>query len=304
MRLFHSLKALLTEPPPAMAFEISEAGIALARIGQAAEFDFEPLKAGTVSISPLRDNVLAPDDLALTVRKLAPSNGNRKRRDAALILPDYCTRVTVLDFDDFPSDPKERLSLVRFRLKKTVPFDIESAAVSYWPQTVEGKKHDVVAVVAPIEIVARYEAPFRAVGLNPGLVTVSSLAALNLVSGPSVTVVAKLSGRVLTVLVLEKERLRLVRCLELTDQTVAEVAADLYPTFVFIEDNLGSRAERLLLCGFGPRTEEARAQFTRELDVEVEPVRSLLSTPGENDAGLIGYVQSLGVSRKEMAALQ
>src|SRR5207244_3377183 len=81
------------------------------------------------------------------VRRLAPTNG--KRREAALILPDYCARVAVLDFDSFPADPKEQLSLVRFRLKKSVPFDVDSAAVGYWAQPAAGGKQDVVAAVAP-----------------------------------------------------------------------------------------------------------------------------------------------------------
>ena len=61
-------------------------------------------------------------------------NGAKKRRPAAVILPDYAARVSVLDFDSFPSSPEEQLSLVRFRVKKTIPFDIDSAAVSYWVQ--------------------------------------------------------------------------------------------------------------------------------------------------------------------------
>ena len=51
-----------------------------------------------------------------------------------LILPDYCARVAVLDFDTFPSDPAEQLALVRFRIKKSVPFDVDSAIVSYVEQ--------------------------------------------------------------------------------------------------------------------------------------------------------------------------
>ena len=54
---------------------------------------------------------------------------------------------------------------------------------------------------------------------------------------------------------------------------MADVGADLYPTFVFVEDHFGARAEKLLLCGFGDRTEDARRQFRAELGVEVEPVR-------------------------------
>ena len=100
-----NLAALFNDPPPAYAFELSEAGIASADVakGQTA---FHPLSAGTISVSPLRDNILMPDELAAAVRGLAPVNGNRKRRDAALILPDYCARVAVLDFDSFPGRPE------------------------------------------------------------------------------------------------------------------------------------------------------------------------------------------------------
>jgi type IV pilus assembly protein PilM len=151
----------------------------------------------------------------------------------------------------------------------------------------------VVVVVAPLEVISRYEAPFRAAGMNPGLVTTSSLVSLNLVEDGGITVVAKITGRVLTVMVLQNGRLKLVRCLEVHANDVAEIAADLYPTFVYIEDNIGAKAERLLLCGFAERMEAARQQFQNELGVEVHPVRSPLSPPGENNAGLLGYLRSV-----------
>jgi type IV pilus assembly protein PilM len=62
---------------------------------------------------------------------------------------------------------------------------------------------------------------------------------------------------------------------------------------VYIEDNLGGRAARLILCGFGSQTEEAQRRFQEELAVEVEPARSPLGTPGENNAGLLGYLRSI-----------
>jgi len=289
-----ALRALLQEPPPPLVFELSEAGVAVARIGARTELDFRPLKPGVLAISPLKDNVLIPDDLSFAVRELAPQNGSRKRRGAALILPDYSTRIAVLDFDNFPSDPKEQLSLVRFRLRKSIPFDVESAAMSYSVLPPEGKKFDVVVAVAPLEVVSRYEAPFRAAGLNPGLVIPSALAALDLIDSGGVTVVAKISGHALTVMVLQRGRLKLVRCLEIAGTDIPEIAADLYPTFVYIEDNLGAQADRLLLCGFGEHTAPAREQFKNELRVEVQPVRSPLSLAGPHNAGLLGYLRSLG----------
>ena len=93
---------------------------------------------------------------------------------------------------------------------------------------------------------------------------------------------AKLTGRVLTLLVRDKSALKLVRCLELPAPELEDIAAVLAPTFVYMEDNLGGRAEKLLLCGFGARTEEAQRRFQEELGVEVEPVRSPLGAPGRD----------------------
>jgi type IV pilus assembly protein PilM len=285
-----NLAALFKDPPPAYAFEVSEAGIASAELAKAPLTGFHPLTPGTVSVSPLRDNILMPEELAAAVRGLAPVNGKGKRRDIALILPDYCARVAVLDFDSFPADAREQISLVRFRMKKSVPFDVESAAVGYYAQH-SGGKVDVVAAVAPVEIIARYEAPFRAAGMNPGFVTTSSLAALRLVEGTQVAVLAKRSGNILTLMVLLGGVLKLIRCLELED-----VAADLYPTFAYVEDQLGVKAEALLLCGFGAATEEYQRQFHRDLGIPVEPLRSAAGAPAETNAGLIGYLSSYSTS--------
>lgn len=291
--LLNTLKSLLQEPPPAMAFEISEAGIAVARIGSRAELDFRPLKPGTLSASPLKENILDAEDFNSAVKALTAGQGSRKRREAALILPDYSTRVAVLDFDAFPSDPKEQLSLIRFRLKRHVPFDVESAAVSYHAQPVANKKVDVVAAVAPLEIVARYEAPFRMAGLQPGLVTPSLMAALELAPAGGLTVMAKISGHALSVIVRDQNSLKLVRCLEAPSTELDDILAILVPTFVYVEDNLGGCAEKLLLCGFGARTEAAARRFEEELGVPAEPLRSPLGMPGENNAGLLGYLRSI-----------
>ncbi len=287
------LKAFLEDPPPAMAFEISEAGITAARIAAQPEIGFQPLKPGVLSVSPLKENVLDPDELNLAIRTLVSTQPARKRRDAALILPDFCARIAVLDFDEFPSDPKEQLSLVRFRLKRSVPFDVESAAVGYYVQNGTDKKCDVLVVMTPLEIVSRYEAPFRAAGMNPGFVTTSVLAALELSGAAGVDVLAKIAGHVLTVVVRANGVVKLVRCLEMPSPAYDDVAAVLLPTFVFVEDNLSARADKLILCGFGAETDAVQRRFEAELGLAVEPLRSPFVMPGENNAGLLGYLRSI-----------
>ncbi len=287
------LKALVQEPPPAMAFEVSEAGIAVARIGSKAEMEFRPLKPGVLAVSPLKENVVDPDEFAMTVRRLAAGQGTRKRKDAALILPDFSARIAVIDFDEFPTDAKEQLALVKFRLKRSVPFDVESAAVGYFPQPGVNKRCDVLVVMAPLEIVARYEAPFRSAGMNPGFVTTSSMAALELAPEAGLSVMAKITGHVLTVVVRDKSAIKLVRCLEVASQELEDIAAVLLPTFVYVEDNLSGRVENLILCGFGAQSDEAQRRFEEELSVPVDLLRSPLGIPGENNAGLLGYLRSI-----------
>src|SRR5262245_55130477 len=127
MAFLDQMRGLIDEPAPAFAFEVSPAGIAHtvrpAKKSQDPLIGFQPFGADVLAVSPVKDNVLLPEVFQRQAAVLTPSNGNAKRRrDAALILPDYCARVVVLDFESFPADKTEQLSLVRFRLKKTVPF--------------------------------------------------------------------------------------------------------------------------------------------------------------------------------------
>jgi len=132
--------------------------------------------------------------------------------------------------------------------------------------------------------------------MNPGLVTTSSLAALELAPAGGLSVLAKLTGRVLTVLVREQATLKLVRCVEMPGSSLEDVASVLIPTFVYAEDSMGGRPERLMLCGFESRSDEAERRFAAELGVPVETLRSPLAVPGETNAGLLGYLQSIAKS--------
>ncbi len=277
------LTRLLADPPPAYAFEISEAGLAWSHSGQV---EWRPFEPGVVAVSPSRDNIARPEVFEQHVSALAPSNRN-KRRPAALILPDYAARVQVLDFDQFPSDADEQVSLIKFRVRKTVPFDIDSAVVSYLVQN-GGKRVDVVAAVMALEIVARYEAPFRAAGFQPGLVTTSSLAALNLAAASGVSLVVKLSGNVLCVMVEDGSRLQLARTVALERVDSEEVLGVLHPTIAYMEDELARKPERVYWIG---GQSGQMPGLESELGLPIETPGSRFGTPGEYNAGLLGYLQ-------------
>jgi type IV pilus assembly protein PilM len=286
MPLLDSITSLVKDPPPAHIFELSEAGLAYAVRGQT---EFERFPEGALIPSPTEDNLKRPEAISSVLAQIAPPNGGKKRTPAALILPDYAARVTVLDFDSFPSAPEEQLGLIKFRVKKTVPFDIESAAVSYWVQHGTGSKGkvEVVAVTVALEILAKYEALFRNAGFQAGQVTTSGIAALNLCHDGEMAVVAKLAGKVLSVMVVAAGRLKLFRCLLVEGSDDQEILSILLPTFAYAEDELGTKVKKLVLCGF-PHVPEG-------LPVEAEVLRGRSGVAGANNAGLAGYMEGMGL---------
>jgi type IV pilus assembly protein PilM len=297
MSLLHSIQSLLKDPPPEFAFEISASGIAMSRTRPPATIQFAALQEGVLVPSPIRENIVDVPAFTAAVRKLVPASGGR--RTAALILPDNAMRLAVLEFDSLPEKEEERIALVRFRLKKTVPFDVDAASVSYHVQA--GNK--VLVAVTPGEVIAQYEALFRAAGLQPGIVTPAALLLLELLPATGSYLVAHQNSGALAVLVVGNGVLTLTRSLELNSDfldaaSVAnidpldEIVSDLYATRVYVEDQAGARPDRLYLAGFGAESSRVALRLSSELDVEVEVIR-------EEYPGLAGYLRSLSPTRAQ-----
>src|SRR3990172_3837816 len=134
---------------------------------------WRPLAEGAVEVSPLRENLLRPDEvrqaLAGCLESLGrPGGGESASRavDMALVIPDQAARVFFLDFDSFPNRPALAIPLIRWKLKKSVPFDIDAATVSYLATRGE-PGWQVLAVVSPEAILRQYEALAEGLGLKP-----------------------------------------------------------------------------------------------------------------------------------------
>jgi type IV pilus assembly protein PilM len=101
-----------------------------------------------------------------------------KTREVTLVVPDAAVRVLLLDFDELPAKEAEALAVVRFRLKKLLPFDADDAAVSYQVMASGRGGMQALAVAMPKQVLADYEAVVREAGFEPGAVLPSTLAAL------------------------------------------------------------------------------------------------------------------------------
>ena len=292
MALLDQLKSLIEEPPPPFAFELSEAGVAYAqRRKPDPVIDFRPFPAPAIQASPVRENIVDAEVLSAHIAGLPVADGKR-RGDAALILPDYSARVALLDFESFPKDPAEQAALVRFRLKKAVPFETDAAAISYQAHKGPGQTIEVLVAAAAMEIVSKYEAPFRAAGYQPGFVTTSMLATLDLLPKEGLQVCAKVCGQTLTVAVCQGRSPRLVRCVELDGFTAEEMMGVLYPTFAYAEDELKQRPARMFVAGFDMLDNWAAKQCETEMGIRFEPLKSDWGPAAEVNAGLLGWLQA------------
>ena len=116
-----------------------------------------------------------------------------RSKDVIAIVPDAAVRIMLVDFETLPSDQVEALGVVRFRLKKSLPFDVDKAKVSYHVQKV-GNELKIVAAVALGSVVEDYEAAFKEAGFSPGVVLPSTLAALGAAEGKKPTLVIKVDA--------------------------------------------------------------------------------------------------------------
>src|SRR6266478_3117964 len=123
------------------------------------------LSPGSVVPDLMEANLRQPDGVFETLRDTLTTLGGRSR-DVIAVLPDAAVRVVLLDFETLPPKREEAESVVRFRLKKSLPFDVEKAKVSYHVQPSNGGVR-VIAAVALLNVIEDYEAAFRQAGYEP-----------------------------------------------------------------------------------------------------------------------------------------
>jgi type IV pilus assembly protein PilM len=224
-----------------------------------------------------------------------------RSHDLIAVVPDAAVRVVLLEFDALPSDPEEAAGVVRFRMKKSLPFDVDKARVSYHSQkTADGVR--VVAAVALASVVEDYEATFRDAGFSPGVVLPSMLAALGAAEGQRPTLVVKVDAHTTSIAILNAGQVQLFRTLEnargvtITGEQLAE---EVYPSVVFFQDTYHLNIEKIFVAGLsdtGNAAPALRAQTGADVEELVTSSQLGISTGGSvprwRMAGVVGALIS------------
>ncbi len=282
-----------------MACEVAADRVVAARAGERGSlvdvFSARTLSSGAVAPGLASGNVVRSDELRLAISDVLAAVGGNKR-DVIAVVPDAAVRVLLLDFDTLPEQPQEAASVVRFRLRKSLPFDVDQAALSYQARPANGNLR-VVAAVAPRAVIQEYEAAFHDAGYAPGVVMPSMLAALGIVDSQGPTMVVKVDGVTITVAIADRDELRLFRTLENpagTRVNGTQLAAEVYPSVVFYEDTFGARIESILVAGVPVADVAPALQEQANARVQELPARRYLSgtlpadVPGWSLAGVAG----------------
>jgi type IV pilus assembly protein PilM len=239
---------------PRLACEISPEGVVAARAADAVspieEVARVRLAEGAVAPGLKPGNLV--DRLAVieAVRRALEQIGvrsNGRGADLTLIIPDGAVRVLLLDFDALPTKLTEALPIVRFRLKKLLPFEADDAMVTFQVMSSGKAGVRVLAVAMPKDILREYETAVREAGFEPGAVLPSTLATLPGLSGGEPVLLANAAPWGITTAIVREGMLLLHRTVDLQPESVSvDQGAATFEDRIYSEDSFPER-ERVVL---------------------------------------------------------
>jgi len=166
---------------PPVACEIADKSLSVVRLNakrppEIDRFAVEAIPAGLITPSLTRPMISSPGDF-LNLLRAVFAKAELKTNKISLAIPDSCAKVTIHQFDSMPGNEAEKQQLLKWKLKKTVPFNIEDSKLSFLEQKTPDGKYVVVAVNIHVAALAQLEAVFESLGIQVGFVTLASFAA-------------------------------------------------------------------------------------------------------------------------------
>jgi type IV pilus assembly protein PilM len=279
------MSSFFSSPPADAALEIGPESVALAVVSTRGGsptvqgYAVEPLPPGAVVPSLTDPNIVDRDATLAALRSAVDRLGVHPRR-VALLIPDVAARVSLLRFDKIPTRRDDLEQLVRWQLRKSAPFPIDDAVVTYSPGlAIPDGGRELVAVMARQATIREYESLCEALQMHPGLVDLATLGLINVVlAAPSVPqgdwLVVHVRPGYTSLAIMRGRDLAVFRNVPTSD---ADTFVDIvHQTSMYHEDRLGGgRFSSVLLAGYGTTRgalDEARRRLEARLDISVEAV--------------------------------
>ena len=290
-----SLLDFIQPVPPDVAIEIDSTHVAVARLAwrgasaTVAAHVVEPLAPGLVAPALATVNVSDVPAVARILSQALARLGGRVTR-AALVVPDTAAKVALIRFETVPPNRADLAELVRWQVRKSAPFPLEQAVISFTPGSrPEHGGHEFVVTTARVDVIEQYEQACAEAGVHAGLVDIATFSILNGVlsaqgapAGDWLLVHA--TPTYATLAVLRGSELIFFRNRD--EESGGTLADVVHQTAMYYEDRLkGAGFSRVLLAGGAVEGVEAvRRSLEQRLAVRIEPV------PQTDLAALVGIL--------------
>jgi type IV pilus assembly protein PilM len=269
-------------PPPLAAVEINGSrvsGITLDERGGRAVITAhasEPLPeqalVPTLNAQNVRDRAIVAGALAQVLDRIG-----RPRR-IGLVLADPVAKVSLVKLQQVPARPQDLDQVIRWQVRKSAPFAIEDAQLSYAPGLRTPDGQEFIVTLARRDVIAEYETLCAEAGAHAGLVDISTFNVVNTVllgGAPSAGdwLLVNMAPGWESVAIMRGSHLIFFRSHGADGEgTLADLV---HQTAMYYEDRLGGGGfSRVLLCGAATTGESdlLRRSLADRLSAGVETV--------------------------------
>lgn len=276
-----TLPRWLANRPPTAAIEINTRRVTAAVVGQQGKtcvlsgYAGEPLPAGAVEPALNAANIHDPAALTATIRSVLDKLPARPKR-VALVLPDTVGKLSLLRFEKIPQKVQDLDQLIRWQVRKAVPFKIEDAQVAWVPGApLPDGGREYIVTAARRDIVESYERACEAAGAYPGIVDLATVNLMNAVLGADPRA-AESGDWLLVHLAPDYSTMAVVRGADLIFfrtrplEREDDLADLVHQTAMYHEDRLGGGGfTRVVLAGASLQGPEPAERLRRDLEARI-----------------------------------
>jgi type IV pilus assembly protein PilM len=299
MMLTDRLRGLLSTPHPTVGVEIASDHVSAVTIAGPSD---KPVLAGHASV-PLPEGAVAPGlnatnvtDPKVVTEALQMVFGQLPRRPTrvALVVPDSVAKVSLVRFEQVPAKAADLEQLIQWQVRKTAPFKLEDAQVSYSRgATPDAGGQEFVVALMRRDIVEGYERVCADAGVHAGIVDLASFNLINATLSPGTgegdCLLVHVASGYSTIAIIRGRHLIFFRNRAADDErSLADLA---HQTAMYYEDRLGGVGfSRVLLARSavdGAPATALRATLEDRLSATVEPIESLIKPGGPAEPALI-----------------
>jgi len=268
---------------PTVAVDIAADGIAAASLEWRAG---QPVVAAH-AVEPLAPGALVPSLTALNTHHRAVVAGTLGRvlervgrpRRIGLIVPDLVAKVSLIRFEKVPARAQDLEQLIRWQVRKTAPFPIEEAQVSYTAGLDGPEGHEFVVALSRRSVIEEYEGLCAEFGAHAGIVDLATFNIVNAVLAGSRSegfdsdwMLVNVSADSSSIAIVRGEHIIFFRNRAAdAEGTLADLV---HQSAMYYEDRLsGGGFTRIVLAGAGGGDlDEARRELEQRLQLAVTPI--------------------------------